>query len=101
MKDMWLSREDFVGRLNHNLWFQTIQPKIQEFTPHLSLDSIDEQLSNFDDQGLVVLKTDSEKFEEFAVRKFNGVWKFSSCSQDIENVKYCRGAKSEYSRGKS
>lgn len=96
---VWLNRDEFVKKVES----ESLSLRVLSNESIFSISGIDTQLANFDDQGIIMLSTRANRFdfEEFAVRKINGVWKFSLCSQDVEKIKYGRGATSEYSVGKS
>lgn len=83
---VWLNRDDFVKHVERSTPTAGLWNKEDIF----SLSGIDAQLSSFYDKGIILLRTRTNKFDlgEFAVRKINGVWKFSISSQEVENVKY-------------
>jgi hypothetical protein len=82
---IWLNRNDFEDKVKRS----SINNAIND-NGIFSLSGIDTQLSSFDDKGIILLRSKpaSKELEEFAVRKVNGCWKFSLCSEEIEKVKY-------------
>lgn len=83
---IWLNRDEFVKTIERDSLTLRIQDKDSIF----SVAGIDNQLSSILDAGIIFLRTgaDWKDLEEFAVRKVNGVWKFSMCSQVLEDLKY-------------
>lgn len=89
-EQIWYNRDEFVKRIERSVPNAGLWNKDDLF----SLANIDAQLSSFHDKGIIFLRTGTNKsdLEEFAVRKV-GAWKFSFCSEEIENVKYIAGAR--------
>jgi len=82
---IWLNRDEFVRRVQS----VSLSVRVQD-GDIFSLAGIDTQLSSFDSKGIILLRTKLGKIdlEEFAVRKVNGVWKFSLSADEVEAVKY-------------